>query len=67
MKFTRDAKAISRFLFVLLLLMAMIVGAILSYLWVIGYFITLESVIPEKTTVSIANATFSPQNSAKYH
>ncbi|MDH5419477.1 MAG: hypothetical protein OEY47_03345 [Candidatus Bathyarchaeota archaeon] len=66
MKFTRDVKAISRLLFVLLLLMAMIVGAILSYLWVIGYFITLESVIPEKTTVSIANVTFPPQNTSYF-
>jgi hypothetical protein len=66
MKFTRNVKAISKLLLILLLLMAMIVGAILSYLWVMGYFITLESVIPEKTTVSIANVTFNPQNTAYF-
>ena len=66
MKFTRDLKAISRLLLILLLLLATIVGAILSYIWVMGYFITLESVIPEKTTVSIANVTFFPQNTSYF-
>jgi hypothetical protein len=66
MMFTRNVKAISKLLLILLLLMATIVGAILSYLWVMGYFITLESVIPEKTTVSIANVTFNPQNTAYF-
>jgi len=66
MKFIRDLKAISKLLLILLLLLAMIVGAILSYIWVMGYFITLESVIPEKTTVSISNVTFFPQNTSYF-
>jgi len=66
MKFIRNVKAISKLLLVLLLLTATIVGAILSYLWVMGYFITLESVIPEKPTVSIANVTFNPQNTSYF-
>jgi hypothetical protein len=66
MKFTRNVKAISKLLLILLLLMATIIGAILSYLWVIGYFITLESVIPEKTTVSVANVTFNPQDTSYF-
>jgi len=66
MKFIRNVKAISKLLLILLLLMATITGAILSYLWVMGYFITLESVIPEKTTVSIANVTFNPQNTSYF-
>jgi len=66
MKFIRNVKAISKLLLILLLLMATITGAILSYLWVMGYFITLKSVIPEKTTVSIANVTFNPQNTSYF-
>ena len=66
MKFIRNVKAISKLLLILLLLMATIIGAILSYLWVIGYFITIESVIPEKTTVSIENVTFNPQNTSYF-
>jgi len=66
MKFTRNVKAISKLLLILLLLLATIVGAILSYLWVMGYFITLESVIPKKTTVSIENVTFNLQNASHF-
>jgi len=66
MKFIRNVKAISKLLLILLLLMATIIGAILSYLWVMGYFITIESVIPEKTTVSVANVTFNPQNTSHF-
>jgi len=66
MKFTRNVKAISKLLLILLLLLATIVGAILSYLWVMGYFITLESVIPKKTTVSIENVTFNLQNTSYF-
>jgi hypothetical protein len=66
MKFTRNVKAISKLLLILLLLLATIVGAILSYLWVMGYFITLESVIPKKTTVSIENVTFNLQNTSHF-
>ncbi len=66
MKFIRNVKAISKLLLILLLLMATIIGGILSYLWVMGYFITLESVIPEKTTVSIANVTFPAQNTSYF-
>ena len=66
MKFTRNIKAISKLLLILLLLMATIIGAILSYLWVMGYFITLERVIPEKTTVSIENVTFNSQDTSYF-
>ena len=51
MNFTKNAKAISKLLLVLLLLMAAIVGAILSYLWVMGYYLSLEQVLPEGITV----------------
>ena len=67
MKFTRNGKAISKLLLILLLLMATIVGAILSYLWVLGYFVTLGIRVPEKTTVSITNATFNPQDTSHFN
>jgi len=67
MKFTRNVKAISKLFLILLLLTAAIIGAILSYLWVLGYFITLERVVPEKTAVSIANVTFNPQDTSHFN
>jgi len=62
MKFTRNVKAISKLLLVLLLLLAMIVGAILSYLWVMGYYISLDRVYPEDVTINITECTFDEQN-----
>lgn len=66
MKFTLDLKAISKLLLILLLALTMIVGAILSYIWALGYFITLESVIPEKATISIENVNFLSQNTSYF-
>ena len=62
MKLTRNTRAISKLLLILLLLMATIVGAILSYLWVIGYYVSLDRVYPEDITVNITDYAFDYQN-----
>jgi len=62
MNFTKNAKGISKLLLVLLLLMATIVGAILSYLWAMGYYLSLEQVFPEGITVNITDSVFDPQH-----
>ena len=60
MKIIRNLKAISRLLFILLLLLAIIVGAIFSYLIVAGYYLNLKIRVPENTTVSVLDVTFDP-------
>jgi len=67
MKFTRNAKAISKLLFILLLLLATIVGAVLSYIWVIGYYISLEQVFPEDITINITDYAFDHQNTSFFN
>ena len=67
MKFTRNVKAISKLLFILLLLMATIIGAILSYLWVMGYYVSLEQVFPEDITVNITDYAFDYQNTSFFN
>ena len=62
MKFTRNVKAISKLLLILLLLTFTIVGAILSYLWVIAYYVSLEQVFPDDITVNIIDCAFDYQN-----
>ncbi|UCC58849.1 MAG: hypothetical protein JSW14_02815 [Candidatus Bathyarchaeum sp.] len=62
MKIAQNIKAISKLLFILLLLLALIVGAIFSYLLVVGYYITLEAEVPEKTTISVKAVHFNPQD-----
>ena len=53
MKISRNLNAISKILFILLLLLAMIIGSIFSYLLVIGYYINLGIEAPENTTLSV--------------
>ncbi len=67
MKFIRNVKAISGFFLILLLLLATIVGAILSYLWVIGYYVSLERVYPEDITVNITGYAFDYQNTSFFN
>jgi hypothetical protein len=67
MKLVRNVKAISKLLFVLLLLAALIVGAVLSYLWVMGYYVTLDLVYPKDITVNITDYAFDPQNTSYFN
>ncbi len=67
MKIVRNAKAISRLLFILLLLLAIIIGAIFSYLLVAGYYLSLGIKVPENTTVSVIDVTFDPQDVGKFN
>lgn len=66
MKIARNVKAISRLLLILLLLLALIIGAIFSYLVVIGYYITLETNIPDNPALSITETNFDPHNAEKF-
>ena len=66
MKIARNIKAISRLLLILLLLLALIIGAIFSYLVVIGYYITLETNIPENPALSITETIFDPHNAEEF-
>lgn len=45
----------SRIVFALALILALITGAVLSYMWVVGYYFSLELKIPEKPTISISS------------
>lgn len=62
MKLIRNAVAISRFIYILLLLVAAIVGAVLSYMWTMGYYISLGVELPEAPAVIITGATFDPED-----
>lgn len=67
MKISHNIKAISRILLILLLILAMIIGSIFSYLLVIGYYINLESNIPENPTLSITETNFDPENAGTFN
>jgi len=67
MRMTQDVRALSRFLVALLLLVAMFIGALLSYMWVIGYYESLRIHVPEITSITITNATFVPQDATFFN
>jgi len=67
MKLIRNAIGISKLILILLLLVAAIVGAVLSYMWTMGYYVSLELRLPEAPTVTITNVTFDPQDSTSFN
>jgi hypothetical protein len=65
-KIARNLNAISKLLFILLLLLAMIIGSIFSYLFVIGYYINLDIRVPENTTLSVTDVNLNMQNTETF-
>ena len=62
MKLIRNAAGISTLILILLLLIAAIVGAVLSYMWTMGYYVNLGVRLPETPIITITNITFNPQD-----
>ncbi len=62
MKLIRNAVGISKLILILLLLVAAIVGAVLSYMWTVGYYVSLGVQLPEAPTVTITDVDFDPQD-----
>jgi len=60
----RNKKGISTLSLIILLLVSGIIGAILSYLWTVGYYVEIGLTIPEGVaTIAITNVTFPIENS----
>lgn len=53
MKIARDVKAISKIMYILMLVLAVIIGSIFSYMILAGYYVGLETNIPENPTISV--------------
>jgi hypothetical protein len=58
----KNKKALSSLSLIILLLISAIIGGIISYLWVTGYYMSLKEKIPEQDTVAITNLSFNPQD-----
>jgi hypothetical protein len=67
MKIIKNVKAISTLSLILLLLAAAIIGAILSYMFVMGYYVSLGLKLPPEASVTITNATFPVQNATIFN
>jgi len=67
MRLIQNSKAISGLSLILLMLVSAIVGALLSYMGVVGYYENLKIRTPEKSDVAITNATFLPQDTSFFN
>jgi len=63
----RNASGISRLLLIVLLLVAFVLGAFLSYVWTMSYYAPMEFQLPSSSTVTIESVQFSPQNASRFN
>jgi hypothetical protein len=64
---TKNKKALSSLAIILLLLIAAIIGGLISYLWVMGYYISLKEKLPTGSSAAITNLSFNPQNASAFN
>jgi len=62
MRLIHDIKGVSKLFFLLLLLVSFIVGALLSYIWTMGFYAPQEFHLPSKTNVTIEKVEFYAEN-----
>jgi len=62
MRLIQNAIGISKLILILLLLISVIVGAVLTYMWTEGYYQSLGLRLPETGTVTITDVTFDAQD-----
>jgi len=62
MKLIRNKAGISALILILLLFVAAIIGAVLSYMWTMGYYVSLGLQLPKNPTMSITSVDFDPQD-----
>jgi len=62
MRLLQGLRGISKLMLIILLLLAFIIGATLSYVWTMGYYASPEFQLPEKTNITIEDVAFSAQD-----
>jgi hypothetical protein len=65
--FRRNRKALSSLAIILLLLIFAIIGGLISYLWVTGYYLSLKQKIPGEDIAVITNLSFNPRDAAVFN
>ena len=62
MRLLQGLRGISKLMLIILLLLAFIVGATLSYIWTMGYYASPEFQLPEKADITIEDVDFSAKD-----
>lgn len=62
-----NIKALTKLTLLIIIFASLTIGALLSYMYVIGYYISIGHKLPENiTTLTIENATFNPKNAEQF-
>jgi len=67
MRLIHDVKGVSKLILFLLLLISFIVGALLSYIWTMGYYAPQEFHLPTQANIVIDSVQFSPYDSTSFN
>jgi hypothetical protein len=67
MRLIHNVKGISKLILILLLLVSFIVGALLSYIWTMGFYAPSEYRLPSQGNITIENAAFYPENATFFN
>lgn len=62
MKISRNLSGISKILFILMLVLAMIIGSIFSYLIMAGYYLSLDINVPKDTSLAVVGVDLTMEN-----
>ena len=64
MQLIHNAKGISKLILIFLLLVAFAFGALISYVWTMGFYAPFEFSLPSQPTIVIQNVAFNPQDAS---
>jgi len=67
MRLLQGLRGISKLIFIILLLLAFIVGAALSYIWTMGYYASTEFKLPKRANITIEDVSFPPQDTTFFN
>jgi hypothetical protein len=67
MQLIHNAKATSKLALIILLLTSFIIGALLSYIWTLGYYGPWETRLPSKSNITIENVEFDVWNATFFN
>jgi hypothetical protein len=67
MRLIHNVKGVSKLILILLLLVSFIIGALLSYIWSLGYYAPWEINLPSKSNITIENVEFDAGNATFFN
>lgn len=67
MRLSHNVKGISKLILILLLLVSFIVGALLSYIWTMGFYAPSEYRLSSQGNITIENVEFYPENATFFN